>query len=813
MLGVLGIFKAKGTAVFNEVVSRPSEIIGGSLTSLLPIKCALGSQIYGTFLLNMALPVGALAVAALFMVPTALIEKCVRRRRTADAVPTFKGAHNIPRCLAVHTVMRAPMDEDDIAEWQGPFYPTKRLSATSVFLLFLLCVENHCAPPSLARSLARALSRARALSLTRALSRARVLSLSLSLSLSFGLSVALPVFGTPPRTPLLTKSSSYTTAPVPHCRYPTLVKSIASVFNCTDPIEGRRHLIADLTVVCYTEWHIAFLFFAGIGAAVYAIGIPMAVAGILALHSPVHQGENGKLQCRCCTRRVPAEYAAAKMRSRYAFLYNGYSTNRSGAVVTWEALVMLRKLAVALAGSLLRDPYLQILAALLVLVISCVVTAYVQPYETGWLNALDTFSLVTLIVTQILSIVYFYTATAQNSFMNPKHLDVLTTALLFVLNATVILLIGVLYAVELLDLRAKCTARSRATLKVASPEVIAAALRAHAAGDGSDPTHVWCHPSGIAVAHAPLKIDDINVWFWSDDDNGMAVSRAEPELLLQQANGDAVAPGETFRTMHRVTRMLSDKKTQLNYDVGGCGAASPVERRRDADIVAGRANPGIALVQLRIQGPDEDSDVGADAGSESSDGVGESEGSGAGSVAGDESGNESEYADARGDETAVDVSSNPGSPASARCAVVSSCSSADAVCDAGSGTAVAEVVAGDVLGNARGSASTDAESNAGEDAAGAHRHRGADSSTTHGDTDEARTSCALSFAVALDELSRSGESSGDSSEVDSSVSIILGVDIQSESDSSDEGLISNALFAHPTPLAVVHAEKRERFVL
>jgi hypothetical protein len=40
MLGVLGIFKARGTAVFNEVMARPAEVVGGSITSMLPIKCA-----------------------------------------------------------------------------------------------------------------------------------------------------------------------------------------------------------------------------------------------------------------------------------------------------------------------------------------------------------------------------------------------------------------------------------------------------------------------------------------------------------------------------------------------------------------------------------------------------------------------------------------------------------------------------------------------------------------------------------------------------------------------------------------------------
>ena len=64
MLGVLGIFKAKGTDVFNEVASRPAEVVGGSFTSLLPIKCALNSQIYGPFLITMLLPFVLLIVAA-----------------------------------------------------------------------------------------------------------------------------------------------------------------------------------------------------------------------------------------------------------------------------------------------------------------------------------------------------------------------------------------------------------------------------------------------------------------------------------------------------------------------------------------------------------------------------------------------------------------------------------------------------------------------------------------------------------------------------------------------------------------------------
>jgi hypothetical protein len=402
-------------------------------------------------------------------------------------------------------------------------------------------------------------------------------------------------------------------------------------------IEGRQHLIADLTVVCYVEWHIAYLFFAAIGAAIYAVGIPIAVAATVALHSPIYRAENDTVQCRCCTRRDPAEYITVKMRSRFAFLYNGYSTTRSGVVVAWEALVMVRKLAVVLAGSLLRDPYLQILAALLVLVVSALATAFVQPYETGWLNALDTLGLFALIVTQILSIVYFYTESAEYPFMDPAHLEAIVTILLLLLNGAVILLITALYIVELLGLRAKWTARSRARLTVATPVACSAAVRARAAGEADDPTQMWRHPSGFAVSGAPIKFGAVNAWVYCDDEQRMAISSGEPELLLQQAKGAALAPGETFRTMHKATRKLSDKLTQLNDNVGGCGSANAVDD--DAPDVAGVAigeNPGIELLQ-RIQGADAGSDTGGsgdDAGDGRGDGV-DVDGEGVAGVAAD----------------------------------------------------------------------------------------------------------------------------------------------------------------------------------
>ena len=41
--------------------------------------------------------------------------------------------------------------------------------------------------------------------------------------------------------------------------FPTLVASTASMFNCSDPIAGKRYLMADLSVTCYEDAHLLFL--------------------------------------------------------------------------------------------------------------------------------------------------------------------------------------------------------------------------------------------------------------------------------------------------------------------------------------------------------------------------------------------------------------------------------------------------------------------------------------------------------------------------------------------------------------------------
>ena len=86
MLGILGIFKARGTKFFNDVIGKSSEVAGGSLTSTVLIKCLLASQAYAPFVLNMMLPVLSAVLIGIIMVITTIVKRRVEASRRAREV-------------------------------------------------------------------------------------------------------------------------------------------------------------------------------------------------------------------------------------------------------------------------------------------------------------------------------------------------------------------------------------------------------------------------------------------------------------------------------------------------------------------------------------------------------------------------------------------------------------------------------------------------------------------------------------------------------------------------------------------------------
>ena len=177
--------------------------------------------------------------------------------------------------------------------------------------------------------------------------------------------------------------------------YPTLVSSVAKVVNCSDPVGGKRYLLADFSVTCYTGWHTVYLCGAVLCSVVYCFGIPVLVFFVVTFKTPwvcrrkkvaggvddtpngAERDENedeidalalGKTPCHSsahyhyycpviwrCVRRSPSDYKRREVRTRFGFLFHGYETDGAAFAVGWEANVMMRKLFVTLAGAGLSD--------------------------------------------------------------------------------------------------------------------------------------------------------------------------------------------------------------------------------------------------------------------------------------------------------------------------------------------------------------------------------------------------------------------------------------------------------------------------
>ena len=485
MLGVLGIFKAKGTAVFNEIVNRPAEIIGGSVTSITAVKCTLNSQAYGTFLMNMFAPFAILAIAALFMIPTKAIDTCVKNRRMGKVPPTYKGVAGLPRCFTPYTCMRRSMTMSDTRAWSAPIDSAPRLVAVLVFTLFTLY-------PTLVSSIAKIVNCSNPIGgKSYLLADLTVtcyegwhnayLALAAICFVVYCGGIPVVVFAVSTlKTPCVCRREK-TTLWVPehddddddesressaeeeqddegHVFAEGAVVAVRVDAEATEAaameergddaapastseagasaaaaagatpvasdsprgrrrrsppplpparIEGHANVSDDEDVGddahgatgpswWWVRYHII------VGRSVYH---PFEGHGIVVELSPgddnrVHvEYQSGEVhrysadawkatmgrrrvecfttanhayfppQCRC-RRRPASDFFRPSVRRRYGFLFHGYESDGSVIVIGWEANVMLRKLLVTLAGAGLSDPYLQIIAALMILIAS-----------------------------------------------------------------------------------------------------------------------------------------------------------------------------------------------------------------------------------------------------------------------------------------------------------------------------------------------------------------------------------------------------------------------------------------------------------
>ena len=70
----------------------------------------------------------------------------------------------------------------------------------------------------------------------------------------------------------------------------------------------------------------------------------------------------------------------------------------------WEFIVMLRKLAVLVVAVLLRDPWYQLMGAVLVVVTALLLQTQFHPFDAQLFNLLETVTLTALFLTQIISL-------------------------------------------------------------------------------------------------------------------------------------------------------------------------------------------------------------------------------------------------------------------------------------------------------------------------------------------------------------------------------------------------------------------------
>ena len=497
-LGVLGIFKARGTKVFYETVGKTSQAVGGSLTSMLAIKCLLQSQIYGTFLFTMALPFVAFVMVCFILFPWTLwkrhknnqkrkkdFKRLIRRRSFVAQHPRAKGGDEIEEfvppqfeplcdcpkfgsglpdliCRKVICFRRDATEEylvNSERKWRGeyPLAPEYRprcavheqvMSGVARACL-MMCPCNRVLMTDAEKGVTRA-------------ERAMLYQ----------------------RIPF--KPAGRLTAVmilVMYSLFPSLVASTTSIFNCSDAILGRYYLIADLTVTCYDGWHLVYMLLSTVCVLVFCLGTPVLFTLVilfdfctctmrpkfkpqddLAPGAEIPKKKTRKcglklLRCIChCNLRsdLPWSFRTPQIRERFGLLVVGYDVSRGSLVMAWEPMIgMSRKLLITLAGTLIRDPYIQIMTAQLILIISLTLQATVQPYESRMLNMLDILSVLVLVITQILSILFLYLDTLEGplpyeSFgLDRTTLETGMTVLLFFTNVGVVVLLYLVYAARM----------------------------------------------------------------------------------------------------------------------------------------------------------------------------------------------------------------------------------------------------------------------------------------------------------------------------------------------------------------------------
>ncbi|RYE99127.1 MAG: hypothetical protein EOO41_01490 [Methanobacteriota archaeon] len=210
-----------------------------------------------------------------------------------------------------------------------------------------------------------------------------------------------------------------------YAAYPMLVAQAFRALNCRpQAVAGTKYLQVDLSVECWTGKHVIAAACAGVALVLFGLGIPLAIVRLL--------------------RKRQHKLHRVEVFGQFGFLYNGYDIQRG--TYWWEALILTRKAAIVLLGSLVADEYIATFAAILVTFGALCAHAAFQPFLAPLFNLLEGATLMALCTTQIICVLYLRTeqlAEASNARTNVAA-DASITAVLLLLNlGTLLLLVGV----------------------------------------------------------------------------------------------------------------------------------------------------------------------------------------------------------------------------------------------------------------------------------------------------------------------------------------------------------------------------------
>ena len=145
-----------------------------------------------------------------------------------------------------------------------------------------------------------------------------------------------------------------------------------------------------------------------IGILVYVVGIPLLMFFVLYRTRDDIRGEHDH----------------NTQSHEYGFLYGGYRLEEGELCYLWEIVVICRKLGISAIAVTVQDPFLQEYAGSILMMFALVVHILVRPMRNSALNNMETATLGSIVMTQMLSILY-----QKNDKTNNITLTIIITAI------------------------------------------------------------------------------------------------------------------------------------------------------------------------------------------------------------------------------------------------------------------------------------------------------------------------------------------------------------------------------------------------